>query len=652
MSRYSGSSSGNAARSSSDSKVTLDVDVAKYMRTLEASGRDLSSLHRSGLTSTGSILPPGSLLPPGALGMAPMGGLGLPVHNNNLCLPGNPRSFMHRIIPPPQMGGLLPSRSLEMDTILRQLLLKQQMRSNPFQAPPLLQHDTIRGGYLPSSSSSSLRGSINIPTVNDFSTQELIHELSRRRSERSMESDLLNGMGPATLTMLSAEQISKTRPMNGLQSHGSDDSSHVNVDLANLSRMQSATMRGSGASQDSLDLLAATANIDAIRVKVGKEISKTNPTQRSVAGTTSLVPTSFETSKNRAKKRTKDKDAQADVSDVSDDEAPKSKRKKAKRAPSASSFDVLLTALGDDLHDLEENEDKARRRLSRESFFSNISDEQPPSDLIFQPVTQTQDDLLRKRQQSRLATLLDARPSLPTNSNAMIYPAPGQNYFDYTGRMPTSNSMMASLESVMIRNDFAMRELALRDMHARQEFTSRMVHDNLLGSLDSPVVKLPEKLPSPSSRNVSISDCDKPTGDKEERDKAPITPMKETATPIEKKEEGGELDKIPPKEALELFLSAHGEKGETLQKAMLRAITETEGSLASIHSWDRSQGLRKCHSRTVVKTRRSRAQIKAFLNGVEPPKEPHKNRKRSKKSKSKTVAHVFGQPAWRLGPTP
>ena len=64
-------------------------------------------------------------------------------------------------------------------------------------------------------------------------------------------------------------------------------------------------------------------------------------------------------------------------------------------------------------------------------------------------------------------------------------------------------------------------------------------------------------------------------------------------------------------------------------ESMLRAISETVKSLVAIHAWDRSQGFRKCHSRTVVKTRRSWAQVKAFLMGIDLPVE--KKRKKKKK---------------------
>jgi hypothetical protein len=87
-------------------------------------------------------------------------------------------------------------------------------------------------------------------------------------------------------------------------------------------------------------------------------------------------------------------------------------------------------------------------------------------------------------------------------------------------------------------------------------------------------------------------------------------------------------EKIDPKVALQEFLDKYGDSAQSSRTDLLNAISETEKSLVTIHDWDRSQGLRKCHSRTVVKTRRSRAKIKAFLLGVDPPKELVKKAKR------------------------
>mmetsp|Transcript_23191 Transcript_23191/g.35824 ORF Transcript_23191/g.35824 Transcript_23191/m.35824 type:complete len:701 (+) Transcript_23191:59-2161(+) len=670
--RYSGNSSGDAVRrQSSSSNVSFDVAASLFssMQTLEASGRSLSSL-LGGSASLGSSLPPtGAQLNLSGRGGFPVGGqgMGIGAGQNNLGLP--PRNLMH-LLPSPQMGGSLPYRNLDVDALLRHR--QQQLGGNPFQVPA--RPDTVIrggfGGYLPSS---KMKGSINSSDVNDFTTEELMNELTRRRSERSRASAVLDTAMPA---MFSADQLSKARLMNGGQPQDPRDSSHhANVDLANPYRMQSVNPRRG--SEDSLDLLAATANINAMREKVAEEISKTSPTQHIDADTVTVrtIPTCVKPAKKTIKKKSKDENAESDASDTSEDEAAENERKKVKRNPSTSSFDVLLTALEGDLEKLDKkneekekvpsviqraNEDELLRRLSKDSLFSVISED----DLVCQPATHTQDNLSRKRKQSHLATLLNARssftmPSEPMESDAILYPAHGMN-LDYARRLQTSHSTMASLESAMLRNDFARRQLAFRDLQ-RREFASRMMQNNLQNRLHNnlqnnkgppvPVVdpkpeqqlKLPGKLPS-EGKNVTLSDRDKPMEAKENKNEPPTTSIDGTGFPLRRKKEVEEPIKIPPEEALKIFLSAHGEKGETLREAVLKAITDSEGSLATIHSWDRSQGLRKCHSRTVVKTRRSRAQLKAFLTGVEPPKEPHHNRKRQKKSSSKKMDDVFGPP--------
>eukprot|EP00984_Skeletonema_dohrnii_P010603 scaffold4131_cov96-Skeletonema_dohrnii-CCMP3373.AAC.6 len=668
--RYSGNSSADAVRrQSSSSNVSFDVAASLFssMQTLEASGRSLSSL-LGGSASSGSSLPPtGAPLNLSGRGGFPVGGqgtMGIGAGQTNLGLP--PRNLMH-LLPSSQMGGSLPYRNLELDALLRHRQ-QQQLGGNPFQVPA--RPDTvIRGGYLPSS---KMKGSINSSDVNDFTTEELMNELTRRRSERSRASAVLDTAMPA---MFSADKLSRARLMNGGPQDPRDSSHHANVDLANPYRMQSINPRRG--SEDSLDLLAATANINAMREKVAEEISKTSPTQHNDVDTVTVrtIPTCFKPAKKTIKKKSKDENDESDASDTSEDEAAENERKKVKRNPSTSSFDVLLTALEGDLEKLDKkneekekvpsviqraNEDELLRRLSKDSLFSVISED----DLVCQPATHTQDNLSRKRKQSHLATLLNARssftmPSEPMESDAILYPAHGMN-LDYARRLQTSHSTMASLESAMLRNDFARRQLAFRDLQ-RREFASRMMQNNLQNRLHNnlqnnkggpplPVdpkpeqqLKLPGKLPS-EGKNVALSDRDKPMEAKENKNEPPTTSIDGTAFPLKWKKTVEEPIKIPPEEALKIFLSAHGEKGEKLREAMLNAITDTEGSLATIHSWDRSQGLRKCHSRTVVKTRRSRAQLKAFLTGVEPPKEPHHNRKRQKKRSSKKMDDVFGPP--------
>mmetsp|Transcript_30052 Transcript_30052/g.47084 ORF Transcript_30052/g.47084 Transcript_30052/m.47084 type:complete len:696 (-) Transcript_30052:1206-3293(-) len=656
-------------RSSSNS---FDVAASLFssMQNLEASGRSLSSL-LGGSASSGPLMPLDPQLNLSGHGGFPWGSVGTG-QNNNLRHP--PRNLM-QLIPSAQLGGSLPHQNLGMTDILRQQQ-QQQIDGNPFQAPPRL--DTIGRGYVPSSS--KLKGSLSggsisnsssmgdFVDVNKFSTQELINELTRRRSDRSRASAVVD----AKSAMLSADLFPDTHLMNGGRSQDLRNSSHVNVDLANPYQMQPAnpTRRGS---EDSLDLLAATANINAVREKVAedKHTHKSTPSNGVDTMAVRTIPTRFKPARKTAKKKRNNESVLSDVSLASDDEAAaNNKKKKAKRNPSSSSLDVLLTALGDDLENLDkkkenkeevpsilqrESKDELQRRLSKDSIFSSISDEQPSYDMMCQPTMQ--ENLSRKKEQSNLASLFGARSSLSMPSNesaAMLYPPHGMN-FDYARRLQTTNSMMASLESEMMRNDLALRQIAFRELQ-RQQIASRIVQNDLQCNKGPPSpadskpeqqLHLPEKFTSSGPKKVPLTQCDKPAESKEEKNESISTSIDATGSPLRWNTKAETPIRIPPKEALKIFLSAHGKKGEALREAMLKAISETEGSLADIHSWDRSQGLRKCHNRTVVKTRRSRAQLKAFLTGVEPPKEPHLNRKRQKKKKSKKMDDVFGPPRER-----
>ena len=632
-----GSNNGEASRrksSSSNNSFDLAASLFSSMQNLESSGRSLSTVLNPASTDGPLLMTTGARLNISGRGgfpvvEDPMMGIG-----QNLRLP--PRNLMH-LFPSAQMGGSLP-------------------HSNPLQAAPNL--DVMRGGYLPSS---KLQGSITIDdsNMNYFTTQELMNELSRRRSERSRASAVLD----ATPAMFSAEQFSKVAGLlKGGQSPDPRDS---------------RTRRGS---EDSLELLAATANFNTMRERVTEEKQNTNQTQDTCADTVDVrtVPTCFTPAKKNAAKRKKDKDVLSDASDVSEEEITGNERKKAKRSSSSNSLDVLLTALGDDLEQLDnkntekakvtctaeqkDKEDELLRRFSKDSVFSSMSDE----DLICRPVSKNNihDNSQRKGKQSILAPLLDTRSSytMPSKeSDAMFYPAHGLNP-DYTRRLQASHSLMASLESEMIRNDIGIREFALREIQRRQLAAHMM--QNSLQSTNTPQlpvhpkaeqqIQLPAKLPPADSRSVTLStspvsvNSDEPAEETHslhapKTHQTPTSSIDHTRSPLPWNKKAEKPSKIPPKEALEKFLSAHGEKGATLREAVLKAISETESSLATIHAWDRSQGLRKCHSRTVVKTRRSRAHLKAFLMGVEPPTEPHQNRKRPKKNKSKKV-NVFGPP--------
>ncbi|EJK61020.1 hypothetical protein THAOC_18548, partial [Thalassiosira oceanica] len=97
----------------------------------------------------------------------------------------------------------------------------------------------------------------------------------------------------------------------------------------------------------------------------------------------------------------------------------------------------------------------------------------------------------------------------------------------------------------------------------------------------------------------------------------------------EEEEEEEEEDSDPPEVQLQKFLDEFGDDAVKSRERFLKAVDDTEKSQADLHEWDRSRGLRKCHSRTVVKTRGSRACLVAFLNGkVQPRKTKPRVQKR------------------------
>lgn len=61
-------------------------------------------------------------------------------------------------------------------------------------------------------------------------------------------------------------------------------------------------------------------------------------------------------------------------------------------------------------------------------------------------------------------------------------------------------------------------------------------------------------------------------------------------------------------------------KKKTTRNSHLAAVLNSESSQAKIYDWDRSQGIRNCSNRTVMKAQQSGACIKAFLLGKKQPK--------------------------------
>lgn len=482
------SDSDAARRMSSGSNESLDVAASIYnsMRTLEESGRKLSDLvmdntidgHNNNLATSSSLMNHhrlataagmGTLFPSAGISNinsstagAGLGTMGMGrFSSNNLCQPVSAAFF------PPPVSGMGDSM---MPTITRQeieyaLMRRQLLENRSNSATPLL--DVMRGGYHPLYSS-TVGG-------NATSSLDLVNQFSRYQSERSNASALLDGR----------------------QSHNSTDPLQAKIDLLNLSQMQSsATRRGS---TDSLELLAETSKIDAMKEKVAAhENSRTNTTTQSNNGkkmkvddtlVITSIPTCFNpATKKGTKKRRKNGSASSSVSEgVSDASESTSvgKTEKPKRSTSTCSFDALITAMGDDLAKLEKKKGKknptdkmeskdgddennlaavvrdgiqSRRRSSEdtESAISCISYHELES------LSQIQDEIVSRstERRSQFAALLDAkginRPFIPMVSSAAMYHPTSAVNFDYTSRLQTSNSMMASLESAMIQNDLVM----------------------------------------------------------------------------------------------------------------------------------------------------------------------------------------------------
>lgn len=158
-------------------------------------------------------------------------------------------------------------------------------------------------------------------------------------------------------------------------------------------------------------------------------------------------------------------------------------------------------------------------------------------------------------------------------------------------------NQMAAVEAAMRRNEYSLRALAMQEMQIKQAQGSQEAISMVLSECTAP------------RPNLQVSQAANAT----------FKPVVKTTIPQPQSIE-------PP---IEEFLRKYGEAGEKSRVTMFDAIEETEKSLNSLQDWDKEQGLRKCHSRTVVRTRRSRAHVKAFLTGVPPPPKP-KKRKRGK----------------------
>ena len=238
-----------------------------------------------------------------------------------------------------------------------------------------------------------------------------------------------------------------------------------------------------------------------------------------------------------------------------------------------------------------------------------------------------------------LDAILDRDKGTPVHQSSFVPFAEDATSLDYVTKIDSRNSKMGSLQSAMRQSDLSVRGMSLHRLNSGRDGLLNMISPqqragdpglmllesgNLTGALFERLSEFHSTANNAESfwRLYQDSSRDETQSSKSKNDsseKCSNSPFPSRTHPID------------------YFLAASGKAGEQSQKSFLNAIAETERSLAAIHDWDRSQGLRKCHSRTVVKTRRSRAKIKAFLLGMDPPPEPKKHRKRSQHSDNETT---------------
>lgn len=235
------------------------------------------------------------------------------------------------------------------------------------------------------------------------------------------------------------------------------------------------------------------------------------------------------------------------------------------------------------------------------------------------------DALLNQRRYQGTATEA-ARPFLGGREGA---PTASLGAHCTAREIPSAGAMMAVLEAMRSQKmqETAARERALRELMAQRALTRLGVsQDGPWAALQSAAMLQghparglgggsPTLLCHPSLEAPSPTLSGRPRWEAQPLPAPPAAPPTLPPTP-----------RIDPKRALHDFLNAFGADGRESRKRLRKAIADTEESLAAIHKWDHDHGLRKCHSRTVVKTRQSRAKLKAFLAGKEPPRERGKKR--------------------------
>ena len=493
----------------------------------------------------------------------------------------------------------------------QQLLMQEQLRyqnqSRKQSVPP---------SRWPSSQSSS--------RLTDFSTEELFQEVSRRRGETSSVPNF-SGAGVGGTERGGAR--------------GAMDSMHILTSKigqrneVNDHNVMNTALRGGTSEVVRCRQLKSSSEMirPAEMFPPSSERGMVGRLQNLIAGappnTTDAFPKSVDEATNSSVVSSSTYNVEIeDKANYGNQDSPRRKRIRDRN----TSFDTLLSVFGDELAELDREESGKRNPKEAATLSGSVGTITMDDFIVGASGDEASDEY--ESSSNRKAPSTDISPI----NNAQIFGA--NNPQPKTSRTIEESPVFASMDAMTI--DSIVRERALHQMHIdmRDHLVrttgfgrgSSSIPSSLSSTSNTAQAYLAELKglvlpPPPLAQSTMTMGSAHHQPHQERRIPPPTTAKVPTHHPPP-------LERTDPKVALQQFLDKYGEAAQTSRTDLLNAISETEKSLVTIHNWDRSQGLRKCHSRTVVKTRRSRAKVKAFLLGVDPPKELVKRTQRKKES--------------------
>lgn len=457
--------------------------------------------------------------------------------------------------------------------------------------------------------------------LTDFSIEELYQEVSRRRGDRS---SVPNVRGDGTGEMGRGGRIDRYMPSAIERQNEGDEKNDMNTILhEGTSKMDRYRRLHHSSERDRNPAESLRQFPERDRIWGPRGSSGTAPTTKIFSKSVDEVANSSIVSNS-----TEGIGIQDGTND-GDEDAPRLKRLRDRN----SSFDTLLSVFGDELAELDREENGRRNPKDATKVATSL----PGSvgtitveELIAGTSGDEASDDYESSSKKKSSSVSDISPIYnPQVFGANLPPRKSSRMIEDSPSVTTASMDAITIESIVRERALHQMRMDMREHLARTaEFGGGASSlPSSLSSTSSARAYLAELqgllLPPPplSHATTAMHYAQPPDGHQVQG----VPPSATAKTPPPPQ------DRIDPKVALQQFLDKYGELAQNSRTDLLNAIAETEKSLVTIHDWDRSRGLRKCHSRTVVKTRRSRAKVKAFLLGVDPPKEIVKKPKRVKK---------------------